>query len=301
MRSSSQVSTTSQYSIETPDVDMHDGDESLTSTPLSPIYGPSSSALTPIVVSGLNASKRPKTSQTLSPPPSNSQMDNKMYQFIDSMISKHGEEKYSGYKKKIQDFCKVLASMMEEIAESNFNEYMQESLKTLSNYQGDTYVVLPPTTDITSNVLNYTNMSQIQTGSIQQFQTSSNVVTGSIQQIPTSANSNRQFAIPIASNGAITAPSNVAQVTAPAPPKPPQILTESTSNPRLKLKNNIYKDQNIFSNLASQMQPATKTVAVENSNYVLNTAQSQQSERYSMENQSQDLKQDALHNDAQMY
>ena len=266
MGSSRQVSTTSQHSIDTPDVDMHDGDESFTSTPLSPISGPSSSALTPIVVSGLNASKRPKTSRTSSPQPPSSQMDSKMYEFIDSMISKHGEEKYSGYKQKIQNFCKVLASMMEEIPASYFNEYMQESLKTLSNFQGDRYVVLPPTTDITSNVVNYTNMSQIQTGSIQQFQTSSNVVTGSIQQIATSSNSNQQFPIPIASNVDITAPSNVAQVPAPAPPKPPQI---STSNPRII---NKIKDPNVFFNMASsQMQPPTKTVAVENSNYVLGT------------------------------
>ena len=295
MGSSRQVSTSSQHSIENPDVDMHDGDESFTS--IASISGPSSSALTPIVVSGLNASKRAKTSPTSSQPPS-SHIDNKMYEFIDSMISKHGEEKSSGYKQKIQNFSKVLASMMEEIPESYFNHYMHASLKTLNNYQGDRYFVLQQTKDITANVVNYTNMSQTQTASIKQF--SSNVVTGSIQPIPTSSNCNQQFAIPIASNGAITAPSNVAQVPAPPPPKPPQILTDSTSNPRLKLKNNI-KDQKFFFNLASQMQPQAKTVAVENSNYVLDTEQSQESQGYSMENQSQDLNQDALHDDAQRY
>ena len=56
-----------------------------------------------------------------------------------------------------------------------------------------------------------------------------------------------------------------------------------------------------FFNLASQMQPQAKTVAVENSNYVLDTEQSQESQGYSMENQSQDLNQDALHDDAQRY
>ena len=111
-----------------------------------------------------------------------------MYEFIDTMITKHGEEKYTGYKKKIQDFCKVLASVMEEIPETYYNDYMQECLKTLSNFQADNYVVNlvnAPTTDITSNVVSFTNMPQLQTGSIQQFQAASNVVTGPIQQIQT--------------------------------------------------------------------------------------------------------------------
>ena len=312
MGSSSQVSTTgstSHHSIETPDVDMHDGDESFSSTTLSPTSGPSSY--------GLNTSKRQKMSRTSSPTPPGLPVDNKMYEFIDTMISKHGEEKYTGYKKKIQEFCKVLASVMEEIPETYYNEYMQECLKTLHNFQADSYVVLPvgaPTTDITSNVVNFTNMLQLQTGSIQQFQTASNVVRGPIQQIPTSSNSNQQFPIPIASNADITPHLNVAQFPAPAPPKPPQILTDepSTSNtgtsnvtitsvsliPKNQLKDKR-EDTNIYFNMTSQMMPQINTASVDNSNYGLQTEDTLESEGDSMETQSPDSNDDALNQDGQ--
>ena len=316
MGSASQVSTTgsTSHSIETPDINMHDDDVSFTSTPLSPSSGPSSYGHTgtPIVVSGLNASKRQKMSRTSSPQPPSATMDNKMYEFIDSMISKHDEEKCTGYKKKIQNLCKVLASMIEEIPETYFNEYMQECLKTLNNYQAAaSYVVInnpTPTPDITSNVVNFQNMPQIQTASIQQLQTSSNVVnfpmqTAPMQQIPTS--SNQQFPIPIATNVDITGPLDLAQF--PAPANAPQILnppsTTNTSNvtitsvTMIPTKNEI-KDPDVFFNMTSQ-EAAPTTEAVVNSNFVTDTVESQ--EEYSQETQSEDFNDDALHNDGQIY
>ena len=182
MGSSSQASTTggsSHPSIETPNVDMHDGDDSFSST--TPTSGPSSY--------GFHNSKRQKMSRTSSPTPSGSQ-DTKMYEFIDSMISKHGEEKYTGYKKKISDFCKVLASVMEEIPESYFNDYMQECLKTLNNYQTVIPVSYVETTDIIPNVVNFTDMSQVQFNQPVQFNSNFKPVQFNSNFKPVQFNSN---------------------------------------------------------------------------------------------------------------
>ena len=282
MGSSSQESNYS-HSIEIPEIkhDIHDDDSfssttPMSSTPISPSSGPSSYA--PIVVSGLNASKRAKMSRTEPPPPPSPQVDNKVYEFIDNILERTQEEKCTGYKKKIQNFCKVLGNMMEEIPENCFCAYMQESIKTLQNFQADSFFLVRAPTP--------TNLSDIPTVS----------TVSNLPDFPTASN-------PTASNATMQQLHTLQQLQIR------RALQETTSSNNINITtvtmipktDNMDPNEFFHLNTETQTQPPLITTAVMNRNFVGNTEES------SMETQSQEINeeyegpgsQDALINDGQ--
>ena len=146
----------------------YDDDSFTSSTPMSPTppsLTPSSlpsSYGAPIVISGLQPKRKKLSRLDPSPPVPSTQLDSKVYEFLDKCMERSKEPVLTGYPKKIRDFCNVLGDMMVEIPEKSFSTYMQESIKTLEHFQPqDTLVyVTPPALDVTNvsgpSILNLT-------------------------------------------------------------------------------------------------------------------------------------------------
>ena len=69
-------------------------------------------------------------------------MDTRVYDFMENVLKRTQEPELSPYAKRINDFTKVLGSMMLEIPENCFAAYMQESVKCCNCSHMVVYVVI---------------------------------------------------------------------------------------------------------------------------------------------------------------